>query len=342
MQKEEFYMRKCLDLASKGLGSVSANPMVGSVVVYKDEIIGEGYHKRYGDNHAEVNAIANVTDKSLLSKSTLYVNLEPCAHFGKTPPCSNLIIKYKIPKVVIGSIDIFAKVSGRGIEMMRNAGVEVILGVLEHESISLNKRFFCFHKNKRPYIILKWAKSKDDFIAPQNQNDSFWMTSNESKKLVHKWRAEEDAILIGRITAEKDNPNLTVREITGSNPIRIVIDRRLKLSEELNLFNNEAKTIIFNASKSDKKTCSEWIRVDFKRLIKNILMELYEMNIQSVIIEGGAITLQTFINEGIWDEARIFTTETDLNSGIRSPKLKGKAIQRQIIGTDNLEVIKNA
>ncbi len=335
-------MRRCLDLAYKGIGNVSANPMVGSVIVYNDEIIGEGYHERYGANHAEVNAIANVTDKSLLRKSTLYVNLEPCAHFGKTPPCSDLILKYKIPKVVIGSIDVFSKVSGRGIEMMRNAGVEVVLGLLEDESIRLNKRFFCFHKNKRPYIILKWAKSKDDFIAPQNQNDSFWMTSDESKELVHKWRAYEDAILIGRITAEKDNPNLTVRKITGNNPIRIVIDRRLKLPKELNLFNNEAKTIIFNASKSDKKISNEWIRVDFKRLIKNILMELYKMHIQSVIIEGGAITLQTFINEGIWDEARIFTTKTDLNSGTRSPKLKGKAIQRQIIGTDNLEVIKNA
>ena len=201
MQTQEFFIQKCLELASKGKGNVSPNPMVGCVIVYNNEIIGEGYHEKYGFSHAEVNAIASVKDKSLLKKSTLYVNLEPCAHFGKTPPCSSHIIEHKIPKVIIGCLDTFPKVSGKGIEKLQNAGLEVVLGVLEKESKELNTRFFTFHEKKRPYIILKWAESKDGFIAPHNQSEPFWMTSSESKKLVHKWRAEEDAILVGRITA---------------------------------------------------------------------------------------------------------------------------------------------
>ena len=217
-------MKKCLELAKKGMGYVSPNPMVGCVVVFNDQIIGEGYHQEYGTSHAEVNAIENVKDKSLLKKSTLYVNLEPCAHFGKTPPCTNLIIESEIPKVVIGCIDSYSEVSGKGIEKMQNTGIEVIEGILEKESRELNKRFFTFHEKKRPYVILKWAESKDGFMGPLNQNKPFWMTSSESKKLVHKWRAEEEAILVGRITAKKDNPSLTVREVAGSNPVRIIIE----------------------------------------------------------------------------------------------------------------------
>ena len=236
-------MKKCLELAKKGMGYVSPNPMVGCVIVFNDEIIGEGYHQEYGKDHAEVNAIENVKDKSLLKKSTLYVNLEPCVHFGKTPPCTNLIIESKIPKVVIGCADSYSEVSGKGIKKMQNRGIEIIVGVLGKESRELNKRFFTFHEKKRPYIILKWAESKDGFMAPLNQNKPFWMTSSESKKLVHKWRAEEEAILIGRITAKKDNPSLTVREVAGSNPIRIIIDKNLTLSGDLNLFNSDAKTI---------------------------------------------------------------------------------------------------
>ena len=250
MQNEEFFMQRCIDLAQKGKGRVAPNPVVGSVIVYNGKVIGEGYHERFGSHHAEVNAINNVKDKSLLSKCTLYVSLEPCSHFGKTPPCSDLIIKHKIPEVVIGCIDTYSEVSGTGIEKMRNAGIDVEIGIMGKRSRELNKRFFTFHEKKRPYIILKWAKSKDGFIAPKDQKEPFWMTSKESKKLVHKWRSEEDAILIGRITAEKDNPSLTVREIKGDNPIRIVIDKDLKLSENLNLFNSESKTIIFNKIKS--------------------------------------------------------------------------------------------
>lgn len=341
MQNREIFMKKCLELAKKGMGYVSPNPMVGCVVVFNDEIIGEGYHNLFGNAHAEVNAIENVKDKSLLKNATLYVNLEPCVHFGKTPPCSDLIIKHKIPKVVIGSVDSFSEVAGKGIEEMQNSGIEVIVGVLEKESRELNKRFFTFHEKKRSYVILKWAESKDGYIAPKNHNKPFWMTSSESKKLVHKWRDEEDAILVGRITAEKDNPSLTVREIAGSNPVRIVIDKNLKLSGDLNLFNSEAKTIIFNAIKSEETRTNQFIKINFNNLIKSILKELYQQNIQSVIIEGGSKTLQSFIDTNMWDEARIFTTNKTLAKGVKSPTIEGKIISEDKIGEDELEILCN-
>ena len=334
-------MKKCLELAQKGMGYVSPNPMVGCVVVFNDQIIGEGYHQEYGTSHAEVNAIENVKDKSLLKKSTLYVNLEPCAHFEKTPPCTNLIIESEIPKVVIGCIDSYSEVSGKGIEKMQNTGIEVIVGVLEKESRELNKRFFTFHEKTRPYIILKWAESKDGFMAPLNQNKPFWMTSSESKKLVHKWRAEEEAILVGRITAKKDNPSLTVREVAGSNPIRIIIDKNLKLSSDLNLFNSEAKTIIFNTIKSEETGTNQFVKIDFNYLIENILEELHKQNIQSVIIEGGSTTLQSFVDANIWDEARIFTANKLFSQGLKTPIIEGEIILEEEIGTDTLEIIIN-
>jgi len=339
MQNEEFFMQRCIELASKAMGYASPNPMVGSVIIYNNKIIGEGYHEKYGSHHAEVNAINSVKDKSLLSKSTLFVNLEPCAHFGKTPPCSDLIIQYKIPAVVIGCVDTFSEVSGKGIERMKNVGIDVKVGVLENESRELNKRFFTFHENKRPYIILKWAESKDGFIAPKNQTKPFWMTSIESKKLVQEWRAEEDAILVGRITAEKDNPSLTVREVDGSNPIRIVIDKDLKVSADFNLFNNDAKTIIFNQIKSEKNNSNNYIKIKFNNLIKSILKELHKQNIQSIIIEGGTKTLQSFIDKNLWDEARIFTTDKTLNNGVKSPIIEGKIISEGQTGGDKFKIL---
>ena len=334
-------MKRCIELANKAMGYASPNPMVGSVIVYKGKIIGEGYHENYGKSHAEVNAISSVKDKSLLPKSTLYVNLEPCAHFGKTPPCSNLIIEHKISKVVIGCIDSFSEVAGKGIVKMENAGIEVIVGVLEKESRALNKRFFTFHEKERPYIILKWAKSKDGFIAPKNQTAPFWMTSSESKKLVHQWRAEEDAILVGRITAKKDNPSLTVREVEGQNPVRIVIDKDLKLSDELNLFDSDSKTIVFNAIKTEEIDSNYFIKITLNNLIENILSELYKQKIQSIIIEGGRKTLQSFIDENMWDEARIFTANKELTDGVKSPNIKGEIIEETEVGGDSLEVIIN-
>lgn len=341
MQSQEFYMQKCLDLACKGIGNVSSNPMVGSVIVHNNKIIGRGYHKKYGSTHAEVNAISNVKNKSLLSKSTLYVNLEPCSHYGKTPPCTNLIIKHKIPKVVIGCMDTFSKVSGKGIQKMKKAGIKVVVGVLEEKSKSLNKRFITFHENNRPYIILKWAESEDGFIAPNNQTKPFWMTSKESKKLVHKWRSEEDAILIGRITAEQDNPSLTVREVKGNNPLRIVIDKNLKLAATLKILNNKAKTLIFNEIKSEIKDTNIFIKTNFSELINNIIKKLHEQNVQSVIIEGGTTTLQSFIDMNIWDEARVFTTDKKLNDGVKAPDIKGKTLYVSKIDVDILKIIVN-
>lgn len=339
MQNEGIFMKRCIELASKAIGYTSPNPMVGSVIVYDGDIIGEGYHEKYGEAHAEVNAINSVKDKSLLPKSTLYVNLEPCAHFGKTPPCSNLIIEHKIPKVVIGCVDTFSEVAGKGIQKMKDAGIEVVVGVLESESRELNKRFFTFHEKKRPYIILKWAESQDGFIASKNQTKPFWMTSSESKKIVHKWRAEEDAILVGRITAEKDNPSLTVREVEGKNPTRIVIDTDLKLDTSLNLFNSEAETLIFNSVKSEENGKNKFVKIDFNNLIKNILEELHKQNIQSVIIEGGSTTLQSFIDADMWDEARIFTANTTLIDGVKAPNIKGEITSTTNIGGDELEII---
>ncbi len=341
MQNQEFFMQKCLELAQKGVGSVSPNPMVGCVIVYDGKIIGEGFHQKYREAHAEVNAISSVKDKRLLNKSTLYVNLEPCAHFGKNPPCSNLIIEHKMPKVVIGCVDSFSKVAGKGIEKMKNKGIEVIVGILEKESRELNKRFFTFHEKNKPYIILKWAESKDGYIAPKNQTESFWMTSRRSKELVHKWRAEEDAILVGRITAEKDNPSLTARETQGENPIRIVIDKDLKLSSDLNLFDSAAKTIIFNTLKTKEIDNNYFIKINFNYLIKNILQELHKQNIQSVIIEGGATTLQSFIDAKLWDEARIFTANKELNDGVKSPNIEGQMLFETALEGDKLDIIKN-
>ena len=341
MHKNEFFIKKCIDLAIKGIGNVSPNPMVGCVIVYKNNIIGEGFHEKFGLKHAEVNAIESVTKKELLEKSTLYVNLEPCAHYGKTPPCCNMIIEYKIPRVVIGCVDSFSKVAGKGITKMKNAGIEVIVGVLKSESRELNKRFFTYHEKKRPYIILKWAESEDGFIAPKDQREPFWMTSNKSKKIVHKWRANEDSILIGRVTAEKDNPLLTVRMIEGKNPIRIVIDKKLRLSEDLNIFNSESETIIFNALKSKKKYSNNFIKINYNSLINNILKELHKQNIQSIIIEGGRETLQSFINTNLWDEARLFTTDKKIKNGIKAPIIDGRISCIDKIDEDLLKTIIN-
>ena len=248
MDTDEIYMKRCLELAALGLGKTYPNPMVGAVLVYKNKIIGEGWHQKAGEAHAEVHAIASVKDTALLAKATLYVNLEPCAHLGKTPPCASLIVRHKIPKVVVGCIDHFSKVSGKGIEMMREAGISVTVGVLEKECKESHKRFFTFHDKKRPYIILKWAETTDGFTAPldQEKGKPFWITSPESKKRVHKWRTEEAAILVGTKTVELDNPSLTARLWKGKQPLRVVIDKSMKLNSSLNTFNNAAKTLVFS------------------------------------------------------------------------------------------------
>ena len=332
------YMQVCIDLALKGFPLAMPNPLVGCVIVHKHKIIGQGYHKQYGSHHAEVNAIGNVENKDLLKESTLYVSLEPCAHHGKTPPCADLIIKHKIPKVVIGSLDTFSEVNGKGIERLRSAGVEVITSVLEDECREINRRFFTFHEKKRPYIILKWAQTSDGFIAPLDQKEPLWISSSESKTLVHQWRSQEQSILVGRKTAFLDNPQLTTREFKGKNPIRIVLDKNLSLPKSLAIFNDEAPTLIVNDSLSSE--CH--IQVDFENLLPSLLDKLYESNIQSVIVEGGSQTLNTFINSNSWDEARIFTSKKTLEEGIQSPVIERVISKSVIIGGDKLNYIFNS
>ena len=341
MKTHEYFIHRCINLARKGALDVSPNPMVGCVIVNDGEIIGEGYHKEFGKNHAEVNAINSVKDKSALRNSILYVNLEPCCHHGKTPPCTDLIIKYNIQKVVIGCKDTFSKVSGKGIKKLKDNSVDVIYGVLEKDCVELNKRFFCYHIKKRPYIILKWAKSKDNFIAPINQEKPFWMTSEKSKKLVHSWRAEEDAILVGRKTVVADNPSLTVRMCEGKNPIRIIIDKELSLDKKSNVFNDQAETIVFNNIKSAIIDKTTYLKADFDNLNEDILNQLYNSNILSLIVEGGAITINSFIEKNLYDEIRVFTADKLLKNGVNSPELPDiNLIETSIINNDKLEIYK--
>lgn len=343
MERDEIYMKRCLELAELGLGKTYPNPMVGSVIVHKGEIIGEGWHQKAGEAHAEVNAVNSVVDKSLLKESTIYVNLEPCSHYGKTPPCADLIIQHQIPKVVIGCVDSFSEVSGKGIERLKQAGAEVSLGVLERQCKLSHRRFFTFHEKKRPYIILKWAQTKDGFIAPNTQafGKPFWISSKASKQLVHRWRTEEAAILVGSNTAKKDNPALTARMYKGEQPLRIVIDRALKLSKQLAIFDESAQTIVYTEQNRANTDGSNIIyqKIDFENLHQNILDDLYQRNIQSLIIEGGRYTLQSFIDEQLWDEARVFMGESELADGIAAPTLSGRKTQVEKIAVDSLKYI---
>lgn len=341
----EKYIQRCIELAKNGLGATYPNPMVGSLIVHNDVIIGEGWHKKAGEPHAEVNAINSVKDKSLLQKATIYVSLEPCSHFGKTPPCCDLIIKNKIPNVVIGSVDPNIKVAGNGIKKLIEAGANVTIGVLETECYDLNKRFFTFHQKKRPYIILKWAETKDGFIAPieKLEQKPVWITNPYSRQLVHKWRTEEQAILVGTQTVIDDNPKLDARDWFGNNPIRLVIDQNNRITKNSHIFDNQTKTIIFSKIKTEiaeENTIFEVI--DFEQNIaQQIIVILYKYQIQSVIIEGGKQTLQTFIDANLWDEARIFIGNSLFNTGTKAPKLLLKDFKRDIIDTDELLISKN-
>jgi diaminohydroxyphosphoribosylaminopyrimidine deaminase/5-amino-6-(5-phosphoribosylamino)uracil reductase len=324
MIEHEIYMKRCLQLAKNGLGTTYPNPLVGSVIVHNGKIIGEGWHKKAGEPHAEVHAINSVKNKELLSKSTIYVSLEPCSHFGKTPPCANLIIEYKIPKVVIGCIDSFSEVAGKGVEKLKQAGCEVILNVLESACLRMNKRFFTFHNKKRPYIILKWAESADGFIAPfsLNSNTSFAISNDYSRQLVHKYRTEEQAILVGTTTVLHDNPSLDARDWFGQHPTRIIIDKSNKISDGFNVKNKKNPTIIF----TEQENCVHSVNIAYEciqfdtHLISNILTHFFKKNIQSVIIEGGTFTLQQFIDNHLWDEARVFISETKISEGVKRPE----------------------
>ena len=333
MNTDEKYINRCLQISKNGLRAAMPNPCVGAVIVFENKIIGEGFTDPYGGNHAEVNAINQVKNKLLLRKSTIYVSLEPCSHYGKTPPCSDLIIASKIPNVVIGTMDPHAKVAGKGIQKLMDAGISVKVGILEKECIESNKRFFCFHEKKRPYIILKWAESLDGFIAPlaRLEQKPVWITNEFSRQLVHKWRTEEQATLVGTQTIMDDNPRLNVRDWYGKNPVRIVLDQNNRISKESHIFDNQQETIIISGKDL----------VFDDKLALRISEYLFQKNIQSVIVEGGRQTLQTFINENIWDEARVFRGNIYLENGVLAPLFKSKNVARKSILDDELLIFKN-
>ena len=333
MKIHEKYINRCIQLSKNGLVAAMPNPSVGAVIVFEDKIIGEGYTSAYGGNHAEVNAINSVIDKSLLSKSTIYVSLEPCSHFGKTPPCCDLIIKFKIPNVVVGTVDPNIKVAGNGIKKLMEAGANVTVGILENECKESNKRFFTFHKKKRPYIILKWAESMDGFIAPSTKENKkpVWITNQYSRQLVHKWRSEEHSILVGTQTVIDDNPKLDVRDWTGKNPIRIVLDQNNRIPKESLIFDKCAKTLLIN---------SEIIYFN-ENIAFQITKYLFDNSIQSVIIEGGSQTLQTFIDSNLWDEARIFKGRVTFKNGVKAPTFKGDFKNSTKINNDELLIYSN-
>ena len=337
-------MQRCLQLAAMGAGNVAPNPMVGAVLVYDGRIIGEGYHQKYGEAHAEVNCINSVDDgnKKLIAESTLYVSLEPCAHHGKTPPCADLIIENKIQNVVIGCRDSFIEVDGRGIEKLKAAGVIVIFGILEKECLELNKRFFTFHEKHRPYIILKWAETGDGKIAADG-NSRLLISNDFTNRLVHKWRTEEAAILVGTNTALLDNPALTARFWPGNNPIRLVIDKELKLPADLNLFDRSGKTIVFNYHKNAATENLIYYQIEKNtNFLTQLVQALHKMNIQSVIVEGGAKLIQSFIDEDLWDEAVVICNEELIvGDGLNAPTLtESELLCEQKFSTDKMSFYK--
>ena len=332
-------------MAKNGLGTTYPNPLVGSVIVYDGKIIGEGWHRKAGEAHAEVNAVNSVADKSLLSKATIYVSLEPCSHFGKTPPCCDLIITHKIPNVVIGTIDPFAKVAGSGIKKLMESGANVTVGVLEDECNELNKRFFTFHQKKRPYIILKWAETIDGFISPQTREEQkpVWITNLYSRQLAHKWRSEEHAILVGTQTVLDDNPKLDVRHWTGENPTRIVLDKSGRISADYYVKDHKVKTIFITENQNFANSHNLFYEnCTFDNSLPCTIAEvLFKHEIQSVIIEGGRQTLQTFIDANLWDEARIFRGNVNFKNGTSAPDLSGNLFKKQTILDDELLIFRN-
>ena len=340
----EHYIKRCLEISKLGIGTTRPNPSVGAVLVVDDRIIGEGFTSPYGGNHAEVNAISTVRDSSLLATATMYVTLEPCSHFGKTPPCADLIIKSEIKKVVIGCIDSNVLVAGKGVERLQNAGCEVIVGVLEKECKAHHKRFFTFQTKKRPFIILKWAQTLDAYVAPKNRaiQAPVWITNEVSRQLVHKWRSEEQAILVGTTTVLDDNPGLDVRYWNGENPVRIVIDKELKISTNLKVYDGSVKTIFINGRSTSVKGAIFFEKINFSKPIAIQICEvLFKHKIQSLIVEGGTKTIQTFIDENLWDEARVFSGEVHFNDGVNAPILDVIPTNEENIKGDTLKTYLN-
>ncbi len=333
MITEQKYMYRCLQLARHGAGFVAPNPMVGAILVYNDEIIGEGFHQRYGEPHAEPNAINSVKNPDLLKNATLYVSLEPCSHFGKTPPCANLIVASQIPKVVIGTLDPNPKVAGKGVELLRNAGVEVVVGVLEEECRMLNKRFFIFYEQKRPYVLLKWAQTKDGFMDKKRTSSKeppLSISNNITRQLTHQMRSENQAILVSTNTVLLDNPSLTVRFWSGKSPVRIALDRQGRIPETYNIFDGSVPTLIFTEKDMQSKPHVEYIKINFDdNCLKTILHEIYARNINSVLVEGGAKLLNSFIKEKLWDEANVEVSPQIIHEGVSAPVLPLQPVSRK-------------
>lgn len=334
------YMKRALELSEFCRGTTSPNPMVGCVIVHGDKVIGEGWTQPYGQAHAEVQAINNVSERSLLTEATAYVTLEPCAHYGKTPPCADLLINNRLKRVVIGTIDSNPAVGGKGVARLKGAGIEVEVGVLEAECRAMNIRFFTSIEKHRPYIILKWAQTADGFVAHENFS-SKWISGPESRVLVHQWRAEEDAIMVGTNTAHYDNPRLDVRDWSGKNPVRIAIDKNLRLALDLNLFDGSQPTLVYNEEKDESHHHLDYIRASGDDYLSFILTDLHKRNIQSIIIEGGSTLLNSFLERNLWDEARVFTAEVNFVKGIKAPLCPLSVNSKTNIGTDVLEIYRN-
>jgi diaminohydroxyphosphoribosylaminopyrimidine deaminase / 5-amino-6-(5-phosphoribosylamino)uracil reductase len=337
-------MQRCLELAAAGIRNVAPNPMVGSVIVHNDKIIGEGFHQQFGGAHAEVHAINSVENVALLQKSTIYVSLEPCAHFGKTPPCAELIRETGIPRVVIASSDPNPLVNGKGIQLLKEAGCEVVTGILEKEANELNRRFFHLHKFGRPYFILKWAETRDGFIdkerSPGDPLQPNWITDEVCRMLVHRWRTEEQAIMVGTNTALLDNPNLDNRFWPGNPPVKVIPDRNLKIPLNSKLFKPTAPVYILNSLKESREEHINYVKIDFERFMEEMVGFLKAWNIQSVLVEGGSRLLQSFVDAGMWDEARIFTGQVEFGSGTSAPKIKGDCIFDEEISTSRLRILR--
>jgi diaminohydroxyphosphoribosylaminopyrimidine deaminase/5-amino-6-(5-phosphoribosylamino)uracil reductase len=327
MVVEEKYMARCIELARGGEGNTAPNPMVGAVIVHKGKIIGEGFHRKCGEAHAEVNAVASVRDEALLRDSTIYVSLEPCSHYGKTPPCAELIIRKGIPRVVVGTLDPFPEVSGRGVRMLREAGIEVVTGVLEEEARALNPAFMTFQIRKRPYVYLKWAQSADGFMDIRREDasvPSVLLSSAETLRRVHRLRSEVAAIMVGTRTALLDNPSLTVRHWAGRSPVRVVLDRTLKLPVGSHLLDGAVRTLVFTAVEVESRLNVEYVQIDFgQEVLSQVLQYLYEQNLNSLMVEGGAELLESFFDAGLWDEAWVETAPVVLGAGVKAPAVPG-------------------
>jgi diaminohydroxyphosphoribosylaminopyrimidine deaminase/5-amino-6-(5-phosphoribosylamino)uracil reductase len=342
MSMHEVYMQRALDLALRGAGNVAPNPMVGCVIVHNGQIIGEGWHQQYGGPHAEVNAIRNVTDPAMLKEASLYVNLEPCSHHGKTPPCADLIIEKEIPYVIVGCVDENPQVKGKGIQKLMLNGVDVKLGVLEEESKFLNRRFFTSHTKNRPYIILKWAQSADGFIDHERdeKDERAIISSPESHTLVHKWRSEEAVIMVGTNTVMADDPQLTVRLYEGKNPVRVSFDRQMRIPSHAKILDGTAPTIIFSQGAHYYTERAEFVPIDFsKDPIRQALSILHERNFQSLLVEGGAALINKFLEQDLWDEARVFVAEKNIGEGVKAPSFDLKQGEEKQVGVDKLYTI---